>query len=153
MKLRYTESGSDNPEINFSDAAKILYRLNDHYLSHFIRCYNRFGGDLELCIVLGEIAHYNTKEIFKNFPKTESATEDIYKALKGCNAHSISMSSGIPRETVRRKVKKLEKLGFINIDDKNQIFITPKPSQEFSDFNKETLELFFNFMNNIKNIA
>lgn len=128
----------------------LAYALNGHYVSHFIRCYKLFDGDLESCIILGEIAFYNAKEVFSKFSEVGLRDEEIKQLLKGCNAYSISLATGIPRETVRRKVKKLKELGFISADEKNQLIFTNKTSIEFSEFTKNTLELFFEFMSKIK---
>ena len=138
----------DNDQTKFTSLA---YALNGHYVGHFIRSYRLFKGDLESCIILGEIAFYNAQNVFSKSPSIELDADEVKHLLKGCNAYSISMSTGIPRETVRRKVKKLEKMGYVDVDDKNQIVITKKPRIEFADFTKETLSLFLEFIEKNKN--
>lgn len=130
---------------------KLAYALNMHYVAHFIRCYKAFNGDVESCIILGEISHYNTKSIVGLFDQQSVEKDEAQKLLKACNAHSISMSTGIPRETVRRKIKKLERQGFITFNDKNQITITNKPIEHFSEFSQQTLESFQSFLTSIEN--
>lgn len=130
---------------------KLSYALNMHYVDHIIRCYKAFNGDLESCIILGEISHYNTKSIVGLFNNQDVERDEALTHLRGCNAYSISMSTGIPRETVRRKIKKLEHQGFITINDKNQILLTNKPIEHFSEFGKQTLEKFRSFLTSIEN--
>lgn len=126
-------------------ASGLMLALNEHYLSHLIRLYKAFDGDMELCVVLGEIGHYNTRHLFKDKGTHEMDIEELRKSYTGCNATSISMSSGIPRETVRRKIRKLEEMGYVVIDDKKQMSITDLPRVHLGEFTKETLRLFISF--------
>lgn len=127
-----------------------LFSLNSHYLKHLLRIYKQFDGDIELCMVLGEIAHYSAGMVFPDKESRDVCANEILGMLRGCNAHSISLSSGIPRETVRRKIKKLMKMGYVNIDDKNHIFLTLIPSDELTNFSKETLKNFLAFIDELK---
>jgi CRP-like cAMP-binding protein len=128
----------------------LTFAINGHYLAHLKRIYRLFDGDLELCIVLGEIAHYNAGALFADHSERSQSIEEVRAALKGCNAHSISLSSGIPRETVRRKIQKLKDLGWIDSNDKKQIIMTQKVSQDLGGFSKDTLCLFREFLTEIK---
>lgn len=140
----------DMQDKDLKKAASLSYLLNSHYVKHFIRCYQLFDGDFESCVVLGEIATYNAKEVFTKLQGSNFDLDEIRSLLKGCNAYSISMSTGIPRETVRRKVKKLQDLGFIVVDEKNQLVVTQRPQIEFNAFTKETLVLFFELIEKMK---
>lgn len=65
-----------------------------------------------LCLVLGEIATRNTDLIRpeRNDYNRPNAPQRQYLP---CNALSIEKVTGIPRETVRRKIAKLLDLGWI----------------------------------------
>lgn len=130
---------------NDSDTVKLsglAFAINDHYLNHLRRMYSQFAGDLEACIVLGEIAHHNAKAVFSDMDEKVYARDAVRDSLKPCNAHSISLSSGIPRETVRRKVKKLEAAGWVTINSNKQLLISPNVHREFDEFSQETIRLF-----------
>lgn len=128
----------------------LIFAINGYFVNHFIRVYQAFDGDFELAIILGEIAHYNAFHLFPDKATRSRDTEEVHKSLRGCNAHSISLSSGIPRETVRRKIKKLIDIGYITYDGKKQLVVTALPSEKFSEFSKETLNIFLDFIDELK---
>lgn len=139
--------------MNTSDTRKLsglLFALNGHYLRHLLRIYKQFDGDMELCIVLGEIAHYSAGMVFPDKGNRELSSSAVKELLRGCNAYSISQSSGVPRETVRRKVKKLVEMGYVEINEKNHIFITQLPKDNLTEFSIETLNNFLKFIDELK---
>lgn len=106
------------------------------HMSHFClgylnSIYKTFDGDLALVIVLGEISHHNTAHIFSpeelSNPKTRSATENPgeWDTMAGCNAYSLSCATGIPRETIRRKISTLKRRGWIESSESGGLRITP----------------------------
>ena len=108
-------------------AALLLARYNLRYL---VRLYSAFDGDLLLPIVLGEVGLYNVGGF--GFDENALAALRCYGdafdrlPLRPCNAFSISSSTGIPRETVRRKVSYLIQNGYIDRDPKGGLTITAK---------------------------
>ena len=121
-------------------AALLLARYNLRYL---VRLYSAFDGDLLLPIVLGEVGLYNVGGF--GFDENALAALRCYGdafdrlPLRPCNAFSISSSTGIPRETVRRKVSHLIHNGWISRDAKGGLTITAKAAalclQPFDDEN------------------
>ena len=77
---------------------------------------------------------------------TDALDEDFRKlVLRPCNAFSISSSTGIPRETVRRKVARLAELGWIVRDSRGGLTITAKAAAEcLQPFDRENLADFLN---------
>lgn len=108
-------------------AALLLSRYN---LRHMVRLYAAFEGDLLLPIVLGEVGLYNVGGLGlddQSLAAIHCSDDDFGKLpLRPCNAFSISSSTGIPRETVRRKVSHLIQLGWIARDMKGGLTITAK---------------------------
>lgn len=107
-------------------AALLLSRYNLRYL---VRLYAAFEGDLLLPIVLGEVALYNASGLLPDDPAALAASfcdDPDHIPLHPCNAFSISSSTGIPRETVRRKVSHLIQHGWIDRDTRGGLSITPK---------------------------
>ena len=109
-------------------ATLLLARYNLRYL---VRLYAAFDGDLLMPIVLGEVGLYNVGGLGLDDQALAaircSNEGDFDKLLlRPCNAFSISSSTGIPRETVRRKVSHLIQLGWIARDAKGGLTITAK---------------------------
>lgn len=108
------------------DISVMLARLSLRQL-RFV--YRHFEGDMSLAIVLGEVALHNVSR----FQHTEKSLEpggvfwereDLQKMLLPCNALSISQSTSIPRETVRRKIARLVELGWMEQNPKGEVTIT-----------------------------
>lgn len=121
--------------------------LMGHFmLRHLNRLYHAFEGDLLLPIVLGEIAHHN---IFKFYSRSSNCLDfreklrtdgELAKHLACTNAFSISEATGIPRETVRRKIDKLVKKGWLIKSTRGEVTISETVGEHFmKDFNKVAL--------------
>ena len=81
--------------------------------------------------------------------KYYSEVSDIGELIKHCNAFSISASTGIPRETVRRKIQWLEEQGWVEKNAKGHLSITPLPAEAFREFNQEMVAEFLNIQKRI----
>ena len=104
---------------------QIAYTMSEFTIWHMARVRDRFAGDIECALILGEIAHYNVRTVFPNhhFGEVPRSVPDEHvrqqwASLKRCNTLSISLATGIPRETVRRKIQWLEEQGWIAKDGK-----------------------------------
>lgn len=139
---------------------QLYFLINEFILWHLSRVRARFEGDLDCALILGEIGHFNVQKIISRHHtpnavmheallktqtvKRYSEVPDIGDLIKHCNALSISASTGIPRETVRRKIQWLEEQGWIEKNAKGHLSITPLPAEAFKEFNQEMLSEFFN---------
>ena len=112
------------------------------HLSHFLvgylnEIYKAFDGDIAMAIVLGEISHHNTAPFFspdKQFNAPVRVLEEdpeAWKTMTGCNAYSISCATGIPRETVRRKIATMLKRGWLVNIPKQGLRITEACAEHF----------------------
>jgi hypothetical protein len=83
-------------------------------LAHFLSAYQVAGGDLAMHIITLVIAMRTVEHPDFSSLSMRERLEDVpvFPSL-GLNSHSIAESSGIPYETVRRKVAKLERKGWI----------------------------------------
>lgn len=140
-------SMSTTPNQKNANTSYLVFLINDFILNHLCRVHDRFNGDLELALILGEIAHYNVRHVLVERPQRLTPNEVMEQphrlsSAKGCNALSISAATGIARETVRRKIKILEECGWIRRDSAGELVITDAPSRDFADFNRETAERF-----------
>lgn len=122
--------------------------MADFFLEHMLRLYHEFEGDLVMSIVLGEIGHHNVSPLFTSRGVSDSpnnvqdqwSRRDNKKILEPCNAFSLSAATGIPRETIRRKVRILIKRGWAKQNKKGEISLTAKPGEHFvPEFNVVTL--------------
>ncbi len=124
----------------------IAIMMGHFFLRHFNDLYHEFEGDLITPIVLGEIAHHNITRFFSKqgscieVQEHTSASPKRPQNLEPTNAFSISTATGIPRETVRRKIDKLVHKGWVVKNDRGEVYMSESVSEHFTkDFTKRTL--------------
>jgi hypothetical protein len=115
--------------------------MNDHYLRHLVQVYRLFEGDLVQAMVLGEVAHHNLSALRTDAPSLQELSARLqdpgeFRArLIPTNAFSIAQATGIPRETVRRKVAALVKKGWLFQDADANLIVTAQANAELGPGN------------------
>jgi DNA-binding MarR family transcriptional regulator len=89
------------------DYAQIQYHFVEFILAHLADCSRVFGGDLQEMVVLGLVGQVFLQSFNQGKPLEN---QDDYA---GINASRIADVLGIPRETVRRKLRSLSKRGWV----------------------------------------
>jgi hypothetical protein len=128
---------------------EILLNLSHYNLSYLNLIYQLFDGDLAMVIVLGEISHHNTSDHFNPHALENPRVREIqherddWRGLEGCNALSISHATGIPRETVRRKIAELKRRGWLADDGGKGLYLTAACVKHFTESSsRDQLRLF-----------
>ncbi|HRP24269.1 MAG TPA: hypothetical protein PLF79_12050 [Thauera sp.] len=122
--------------------------LARHEIRNLRRWFEEFDRDILLPILLGEIALHNIGAFDtgggrggdgedKGGRPRQAAVEavptalDLDCAMKPCNAYSIAAATGLPRETVRRKIVRLVELGWISRQDNGHLFVSREALAHF----------------------
>ena len=117
--------------------------LARHEIRSLRRWFEDFDRDILLPILLGEIALHNigalhhavarpaTTRPITAPPSVPRDTRPADCGLKPCNAYSIAAATGLPRETVRRKIGRLIELGWICREDNGHLYITEIALEQF----------------------
>jgi hypothetical protein len=116
------------------------------FVRHLLGVYSGFGGDVVAAIVLGEVAHHNLSAMMSG-ARTPRELSEALRATVGApqpamlptNVFSIAQSTGIPRETVRRKVESLTRRGWLVKDRAGNLFVTAEAGASFSAFHVERM--------------
>jgi len=53
--------------------------------------------------------------------------------LRPCNAYSVAAATGLPRETVRRKITRLVELGWLNRRHNGHLYVSSRALKHFGD--------------------
>ena len=114
--------------------------------------YQAYDGDLTLCLVLGEIASRNTERCYAERRGSRPASCNGQRQYLPCNALSISDVTGIPRETVRRKLAKLVDLGWIEKTPDDMYVITDRIGTVFAAFDDSQTYDLMRTSDQIKNV-
>jgi hypothetical protein len=114
---------------------------NDAFCELLVRLRQQFDGDLERMPVLGIIG---SRTLARGRVEGMSYVEFISRERREdkpapINLQSIADYSGIPRETVRRKVRDLEQQGWIIRRDNGYLIATAKAAQDLEPATKATL--------------
>lgn len=149
-----TPSDGDKPrefplEGYLANRGEILLRLSHYHVAYLNLMYRLFDGDMAMVIVLGEISHHNTASHFSVHAEENPGVKEIdhsrdgWRGLEGCNAMSISQVTGIPRETVRRKIAEMKGRGWLADDGGKGLYLTAACVRHFtSTSSEEQLTLF-----------
>ncbi len=124
---------------------QVTYETGLFMIDYLRRLNREFENDLAAAIVLGEIAQHSVRDLMKrDLPRSGKAArefvtrERVKAGLKRCNALSVAESSGIPRETVRRKIDKLVKRGLVSKDERGGLALVPGIGAHFRSFDRQT---------------
>lgn len=142
-----------SPEV-YASHRNILSVLMLRFMTSRLRAmYQAYDGDLTLCLVLGEIASRNTERFYDDRRGYQASPVRGQKpALLPCNALSISDVTGIPRETVRRKLAKLVDLGWIEKTQDDMYVITDRIGTVFAAFDDSQTYDLMRTSDQIKNV-
>ncbi len=106
--------------------------LARHQIKNLKRLYDEFDHDIMLPLLLGEIALHNigTPDARRSSAQSNDVGDEAC-VLKPCNAYSIAAATGMPRETVRRKIGRLVELGWISRRHNGHLYISSTALQHF----------------------
>ena len=100
--------------------------------------YRAFDGDLTMALVLGELGQYSAA------PLHDTRHNKRSRNFRSCNAYSISTASGVPAETVRRKLDKLPAQGWVIKMEDGSLGLNPQHDPPlaiiFSEYNRNMLQ-------------
>jgi hypothetical protein len=111
----------DNPDFDekFRNAfGPIAFVANRHLIEHMIRAQRELGVDYETLVIWGILAHLNVAHLLppgKNPSQIEidNSMKDPKTSMKPLRLRDLEQVTGLPRETIRRKLVKLQVRGYI----------------------------------------
>jgi biotin operon repressor len=116
-----------------------LFRVSLYLHRHLRAIYGSLNLDLVSILLLDEITRHNLQPFSGKGRPAFPRDQEERKLMRGCNAFSLSQATGIPRETVRRKIKQLEDLGWIEKVNRKGYFVTLRSMDRISREETETL--------------
>lgn len=135
-----------SPEALEKHLPQISYETGLFMIDYLRRLNREFSNDLLSAIVMGEIAQHSVRDLMKrDLPRSGLPWADfaspgrVAAGLKRCNALSVAESSGIPRETVRRRIDKLVARGLVTRDARGGLALVPGISDHFRAFDRQTI--------------
>ena len=112
----------------------IAFAMNRHLAQHMRRLGRELETDLDAAFVWATLAHLNALKLAapRAGPLDLSGTGDLLRGeLNPLRLTDVAQVTGLPRETVRRKIVRLIELGWIHRRDNGHLFITEGALEEF----------------------
>jgi hypothetical protein len=127
----------------------IAFVMNRHMIDHMLRGARLLqDGDLESLILWGILAHQNVAHLMPpgSIP-TEVLTEtgnvpEVETRMRPVLLRDLASISGIPRETVRRKLERLAKQGFVERSGRAWVLSTQRLEPELREHTRESVKRF-----------
>ncbi|MCZ8375821.1 MAG: helix-turn-helix domain-containing protein [Beijerinckiaceae bacterium] len=91
--------------------ATYQYHFVEFFTEHLADCSRAFGGDLQLMLVLALMGQMHLQALVAQKQNPDHRAPSVRE--QKITASRIADASGIPRETVRRKLTKLEQWGWV----------------------------------------
>jgi hypothetical protein len=132
--------------------------MSHFFLGYLKELHCHFEGDLTLVIVLAEIAHHSCHPHFPASSDEEKPGGQLwdqagFASLPSCSAYSLATATGLPRETIRRKIARLTELGWIEKTGRADVRITPKAAEHFTpEFNIHLLDQLLRTADGIRSV-
>ena len=121
----------------------IAFTVNRHLIRHMHRLQTELEMDLQTTYVWGVLAHLNVSGVVHPFEATETLLDErgrLKADIASVSALSLAQVSGLPRETVRRKLEQLEALGKAERDEFKRWKVTKSGIDEKAvEFTKQTV--------------
>lgn len=94
----------------------VSFAANRFIVDHMRRSSKELNIDLESLVILGALAHSNISASM--LPGSHYSSDNMEIKLNPIRTSDISLICNTPKETTRRKLGKLKKMGFITRNDK-----------------------------------
>jgi hypothetical protein len=138
---------SDNPDfdVKFENAfGPISFTANRHLIEHMIRVRRSLGIDYDTMLIWGVLAHLNVAHMLppgktKSLIEIENEHKNPITGMRPLRLRDLEQVTGLPRETIRRKLSKLEKKSYILQIESGWIINRDAIGPEMREFTRVTI--------------
>ncbi|NHA14035.1 MarR family transcriptional regulator [Thioalkalivibrio sp. XN279] len=112
----------------------------EHFTELLIALRREFNGDLDRMLVLGVIGMRTLppqRVAGRSFAEFQAG--QLAQQPRPINVQSIAETTGIPRETVRRKVAELQAAGWIERRDDGHLMVAPRAREDLAPATQATM--------------
>ncbi len=123
----------------------VAFSLNRYVIDHMLRAARRFtDGDFEMLVLWAVLAHQNVTHLMPpgSMPTTVlteggRVPDDVHR-MKPMLLRDLTAITGIPRETVRRKLEKLAARRFVERRGRAWVISTERFEPDLREFTRES---------------
>jgi hypothetical protein len=134
----------------------VAFMANRHLVDHMMRASRAFDLDFEMLVIWAVVAHQNAAHLMPPGSMPSAALTDggmlpdeAAQELRPLRLRDVSQITGIPRETARRKLKKLEERGWLIESRDGWVVDRTRIGPELRAFSLETVRRFLATANDL----
>ncbi len=121
----------------------IAFAMNRHLVDHMLRCTRELGVDFESLVIWGLVCHLNVAHLVGPGSSPSSHLDNTGRRLPSSGYRTIRLRdleqiSRLPRETIRRKLARLEEQGYLQRSAGGWVFREDSIEPSLRDFSRET---------------
>lgn len=141
------DMGKDSSEFNakFENSfGSVAFTANRHLIEHMVRTRRELDIDYDTLVVWGILAHLNVAHMIPSAMASSLIEVDgIVKSpeteMRPLRLRDLEQVTGLPRETIRRKLGKLKSRGYILQTDDGWIINRDAVDQKMREFTRITV--------------
>jgi hypothetical protein len=150
-----SDGQADRPELNPRSEAfdrafdhsfsLIAFAMNRHLVDHMLRCTRELGVDFESLVIWGLVCHLNVAHMLPPGSSPSSHLDETGRRLPAAGLgyrpirlRDLEQIARLPRETIRRKLARLEEQGYLQRTPGGWVLRDDKVEPSLRDFSRET---------------
>jgi hypothetical protein len=138
---------SNNPDFEekFQNAfGPIAFAANRHLIEHMIRVQRDLGIDYDTLLIWGVLAHLNVAHMLspgqiKPLLEIENEHRDPATGMRPLRLRDLEQVTGLPRESIRRKLNKLQSRSYILLTEGGWIINRDAIDPKMREFTRITV--------------
>lgn len=125
--------------------ALIAFAMNRHLIDHMVRAVRELDVDFESLVIWGLLSHLNVAHLVPPGTAPRSTLDERGRfggkidSFRPQRLRDLEQISRLPRETIRRKLVKLEEKGYVERVDDGWLYCRAPIEPKLREFNRETL--------------
>lgn len=140
---------TDGDMANFDRAfGLVAFTMNRYIADHLLRFARQFGPDYQMMVVWTVLAHQSVLHLApldsrpNDLLNEKGLLAEAMHELRPVRQRDLSQITGIPKETVRRKLLKLERNGWIIRQGSGWVMALERIDPELREFSRESARRF-----------
>lgn len=127
---------------------RVAFVLNRHLIDHWLRAARHFEMDFESLVIWGVLAHQNVAHLMlpgappADPQEASGAAIEPQPRFRALRLRDLSQITGIPRETVRRKLALLRERGWVEYGSEGWVIVNPQGNADLIEFTRESTRRF-----------
>lgn len=133
----------------------LAFAMNRHLVDHMLRAMRELEIDFESLVIWGLLAHLNVAHLVPPGSAPRSVLNEVGRftgppgQFRPMRLRDLEQVSRLPRETVRRKLKRLEEKGFVEQAGGGWLYRREPIEPRLREFNRETLRRLLSLNNEL----